>query len=64
MKTLLVIDRATGEVERIRKTDPNYGASIALAAERAGLTPLEALRFLEAGQELATAGFVRKIVVE
>lgn len=63
MRVLLIIDRATGETERIREDDPNFGASIIMAADRADLAPLQALRLLEDGQDLRTPGFVRRLVV-
>jgi hypothetical protein len=60
-KTLLVIDRATGETERIPLTDGNAVASVASAAESCGLTDWQAWCLLAEGQELGTAGYLRRL---
>ncbi len=43
MRVLLVIDQTTGETERIREDDPNFSASIIMAADRAQLETLASL---------------------
>lgn len=60
-RTLLVIDRATGETERIPLTDGNAYASVTSAAESCGLTDWQAWSLLAEGQQLGTAGFVRRL---
>lgn len=60
-KTLLVIDRSSGEIERISEHDGNFHASIASAANICGMTLETAMRILDDGQELVTAGFIRRL---
>lgn len=59
--TLILTDRATGEVERIADTDPNFVESIRWAAESNGMKLATAMEILSDGQELATPGFVRRL---
>lgn len=59
---LELIDRATGEVERIRLDDRNARASVASAAEQCGFAIGQAWCILAEGQEIATPGFVRRLV--
>lgn len=60
MRTLLVIDRKTGETERIREGDGNFHASIALAADKSGMSYTAAMAMLESGGDLGTAEFLRR----
>jgi hypothetical protein len=60
MRTLIVVDRATGETQRIRGDDPKFSASIRRAARSAGLRYHEAVAVLESGGELMTPGFIRR----
>ena len=59
--TLLVIDRETGQVERISSTDVNFDSSIAAAAGAIGISYYDAIDTLYAGGELATCGYVRRL---
>ena len=59
-KVLLVIDRDTGEIERIRESNQNFLESIRFCASRAGLTFEEALTILNDGQPIMTVAFVRR----
>lgn len=61
---LLVTDRATGHTERIGEYDGNFAESILHAAECNGITLTEAMHRLRAGEELATAGCLRRLVKE
>lgn len=58
---LEVIDRQTGEVERIPLADGNASVSVATTAERLGISWEEAWATLEAGGSLTTPGFVRRL---
>ena len=60
-RTLLVIDRATGETERIPCTDANAIASIANGANSAGLSLSQAVSMLVDGNELVTNGYLRRL---
>lgn len=60
MYDLLVIDRATGEVERIKPFDANHQQSIMSAADKMGIEESDAYARLMMGQELVTCGFIRK----
>jgi hypothetical protein len=61
MRTLLVINRATGEIEKIPESDPNFRYSVASAALCNDLDLLAALGILDRGQELVTDGFTRRL---
>ena len=61
-RVLEVIDRQTGEVERIDSSDGNYVASIAQAAERVGRTYDEVLEALERGERVHSTGYIRRLV--
>lgn len=58
---LLVIDQATGEIERISLDDRNCRASVSMTAERLGMQVDDAWEILKNGGELATFGFVRQL---
>lgn len=58
---LEVIDRASGETERIRLDDPNSAASVRYAAERAGLPLDAAWETLLSGGTIATFAFCRRL---
>lgn len=60
---LEVIDRASGEVERISLDDANSAASVAMAAERAGMTRAAAWDVLLSGGTVTTCGFVRRLAL-
>jgi hypothetical protein len=60
---LEVVDRASGEVERIRLDDANSSASVAHAAERNEMTSALAWEILLDGGQIATAGFVRRLAL-
>lgn len=63
IKVLLVIDRQDGSTTRISESDERYGYSIHNACKANGITYDKALKILNAGQELITAGFIRKHAV-
>lgn len=58
---LEVVDRASGEVERIRLDDGNSAASVARAAELAEMSVSAAWDVLLSGGTVATFGFVRRL---
>lgn len=58
---LEVVDRASGEVERIRLDDMNSAESVAMAAERNGITTADAWEILISGGHVTTSGFVRRL---
>lgn len=59
---LEVIDRASGESEKIRLTDGNADASVAKVAEFLGVSLQDAWAALRRGEQLATFGFVRRLI--
>lgn len=59
--TLLVIDRATGQTERIDETDPRFMESVKASVLPMGITLNRALDLLQQGETLATAGYLRRI---
>jgi hypothetical protein len=63
-RVLLVIDRAGGHVERIPESDGNFAESIVWLSRQLKCGPGAVLARLEAGEELATCGFVRRMVWE
>lgn len=58
-RVLIVEDRETGEIERILESDGNFRASVAIAAEKAGIEYDAAMNQLTAGLTMQTAGFNR-----
>lgn len=57
---MLVIDRETGETERIPLSDRNADASIAMGAASARMTEETARDVLECGGDIVTPGFIRR----
>jgi hypothetical protein len=58
---LEVVDRASGEVERIPLDDRNSADSVAGAANRIGINVSAAWDILLNGCQLTTAGYVRQL---
>ena len=59
-RMLEIIDRRTGELERIPEDSGNCTASISLAADRMGIDYGTALAILNDGGDLITTGFIRR----